>query len=88
MQTAGEEMREKMSRCAYYLSLLLKLARLKYVARKCKYCVSHFNGAFATDPTALTVASILTVGKEQGCPRIIQSKLFRNFTVETFNNGR
>eukprot|EP00066_Takifugu_rubripes_P028428 XP_011617694.1 PREDICTED: DNA-directed RNA polymerase I subunit RPA49 [Takifugu rubripes] len=62
MQTAGEEMRDKMSRCAYYLSLLLKLAQQKYVARK--------------------------FGKEQGCPRIIQSKLFRNFTVETFNNGR
>lgn len=36
MQTAGEEMRDKMSRSAYYLSLLLKVARQKYIARKCK----------------------------------------------------
>ncbi|XP_037530921.1 DNA-directed RNA polymerase I subunit RPA49 [Nematolebias whitei] len=27
-------------------------------------------------------------GQEEGCPRIIQNKLFRTFTVETFNNGR
>ncbi|XP_038569453.1 DNA-directed RNA polymerase I subunit RPA49 isoform X2 [Micropterus salmoides] len=27
-------------------------------------------------------------GQEEGCPRIIQSKLLRTFTVETFNNGR
>ncbi|XP_019955935.2 DNA-directed RNA polymerase I subunit RPA49 [Paralichthys olivaceus] len=27
-------------------------------------------------------------GQEEGCPRIIQSKLFRTFTVETFSNGR
>ncbi|CAF89442.1 unnamed protein product, partial [Tetraodon nigroviridis] len=62
MQTAGEEMREKMARCAYYLSLLLKLAGQKNVSRK--------------------------FVQEEGCPRIIQSKLFRTFTVETFNNGR
>ncbi|CAG11183.1 unnamed protein product, partial [Tetraodon nigroviridis] len=62
MQTAGEEMREKMARCAYYLSLLLKLAGQKNISRK--------------------------FVQEEGCPRIIQSKLFRTFTVETFNNGR
>ncbi|KAG7458692.1 hypothetical protein MATL_G00223340 [Megalops atlanticus] len=27
-------------------------------------------------------------GLEDGCPRIIQNKLMRTFTVETFNNGR
>ncbi|XP_044047609.1 DNA-directed RNA polymerase I subunit RPA49 [Siniperca chuatsi] len=27
-------------------------------------------------------------GQEEGCPRIIQSKLLRTFTVETFNSGR
>lgn len=29
-----------------------------------------------------------TVGQEEDCPRIIQSKLLRTFTVETFNKGR
>ncbi|KAG7238378.1 hypothetical protein INR49_030885 [Caranx melampygus] len=28
------------------------------------------------------------LGQEEGCPRIIQSKLFKTFTVETFKNGR
>nr|XP_046269206.1 DNA-directed RNA polymerase I subunit RPA49 [Scatophagus argus] len=60
--TVGEEMRDKTSRCAFYLSLLLKLARQKSITRK--------------------------FGQEEGCPRIIQSKLFRTFTVDTFNNGR
>lgn len=36
----------------------------------------------------LSFVFALTVGQEDGCPRIIQSKLFRTFTVETFNNGR
>ncbi|XP_012996020.1 DNA-directed RNA polymerase I subunit RPA49 [Esox lucius] len=27
-------------------------------------------------------------GREEGCPRIIQTKLLKTFTVETFNNGR
>lgn len=27
-------------------------------------------------------------GQEEGCPRIIQSKLLKTFTVETFKNGR
>ncbi|XP_029948924.1 DNA-directed RNA polymerase I subunit RPA49-like [Salarias fasciatus] len=61
MPTAGE-LREKTARCAFYLSLLLKLSRQKSVTRK--------------------------FGQEDNCPRIIQNKLMRNFTVETFNNGR
>lgn len=36
MQSAGEETRAKMSRCAYYLSLLLKLGQQKHVSRKCE----------------------------------------------------
>ncbi|XP_039880299.1 DNA-directed RNA polymerase I subunit RPA49 [Simochromis diagramma] len=56
------ESRDKMARCAFYLSLLLKLARERNVTRK--------------------------FGQEEGCPRIIQGKLFKTFTVETFNNGR
>jgi len=28
-----------------------------------------------------------TVGQDEGCPRIIQSKLLSTFTMETFNNG-
>ncbi|XP_061832997.1 DNA-directed RNA polymerase I subunit RPA49 [Nerophis lumbriciformis] len=27
-------------------------------------------------------------GVEEGCPRIVQTKILRTFTVETFNNGR
>ncbi|XP_068607345.1 DNA-directed RNA polymerase I subunit RPA49 [Brachionichthys hirsutus] len=54
--------RDKTSRCAFYLSLLLKLARLKNVTRQ--------------------------FGQEDGCPRIIQNKLLRTFSVETFKNGR
>lgn len=30
----------------------------------------------------------MAVGQEEGCPRIILSKLFKTFTVETFSNGR
>ncbi|XP_061687034.1 DNA-directed RNA polymerase I subunit RPA49 [Syngnathoides biaculeatus] len=56
------EGRQKMARCAFYLSLLLKLSRQKNVNRK--------------------------FGVEEGCPRIVQNKLFRKFTVETFTNGR
>uniref|UniRef100_A0A673C387 RNA polymerase I subunit E n=1 Tax=Sphaeramia orbicularis TaxID=375764 RepID=A0A673C387_9TELE len=56
------EAREKTARCAFYLSLLLRLARQK-----------NMNGKF---------------GQEEGCPRIVQRKLFKTFTVETFNNGR
>ncbi|XP_047221249.1 DNA-directed RNA polymerase I subunit RPA49 isoform X2 [Girardinichthys multiradiatus] len=61
MATAGEA-RERTACCAFYLSLLLKLARQKNFQRK--------------------------FGHDQGCPRIIQNKLFKTFTVETFNNGR
>ncbi|XP_035515954.1 DNA-directed RNA polymerase I subunit RPA49 [Morone saxatilis] len=57
-----DETRDKISRNAFYLSLLLKMARQKSITRK--------------------------FGQEEGCPRIIQSKLLRTFTVETFNNGR
>lgn len=31
---------------------------------------------------------LFAVGQEEGCPRIIQNKLMRTFTVETFNSGR
>ncbi|XP_076027176.1 DNA-directed RNA polymerase I subunit RPA49 [Genypterus blacodes] len=54
--------REKITRCSFYLSLLLKLARQKNITRK--------------------------FGQEEGCPRPIQVKLMKTFTVETFNNGR
>ncbi|XP_062243849.1 DNA-directed RNA polymerase I subunit RPA49 isoform X2 [Platichthys flesus] len=57
-----DEARDKVARGAFYLSMLLKLARQKNVTRK--------------------------FGQEEGCPRIIQNKLLRTFTVETFNNGR
>ncbi|KAM9792474.1 DNA-directed RNA polymerase I subunit RPA49 [Neosynchiropus ocellatus] len=56
------EARERMSRCAFYLSLLLKLSRQKSISRK--------------------------FGLEEGCPRVIQNKILRNFTVESFKNGR
>lgn len=59
---ARGEARERTARCAFYLSLLLKLARQKNIPRK--------------------------FGHDEGCPRIIQNKLFKTFTVETFNNGR
>ncbi|KAM9770865.1 DNA-directed RNA polymerase I subunit RPA49 [Menidia menidia] len=59
--TAGEAA-DRTSRCAFYLLMLLKLARQRSVTFK--------------------------FGKDEGCPRIIQTKLFRTFTVETFNNGR
>ncbi|KAL7405094.1 hypothetical protein ABVT39_023759 [Epinephelus coioides] len=62
MPTAVEEARDKTARCAFYLSMLLKLARQKNIPRK--------------------------FGQEEGCPRIIQSKLLKTFTMETFNNGR
>ncbi|KAK5621555.1 hypothetical protein CRENBAI_001609 [Crenichthys baileyi] len=61
MAAAGEA-GERTACCAFYLSLLLKLARQKSVQHK--------------------------FGHDQGCPRIIQNKLFKTFTVETFNNGR
>ncbi|KAK5866063.1 hypothetical protein PBY51_020280 [Eleginops maclovinus] len=61
MPSLGEA-RDKISRCAFYLSMLLNLARQRSITRK--------------------------FGQEKGCPRNIQSKLFRTFTVETFNNGR
>ncbi|KAM7419174.1 hypothetical protein PAMA_016342 [Pampus argenteus] len=54
--------REKTARCAFYLSMLLQLARQKSITRK--------------------------FGQEEDCPRIIQSKLLKTFTVDTFNNGR
>ncbi|KAM4603465.1 DNA-directed RNA polymerase I subunit RPA49 isoform 2-T2 [Polymixia lowei] len=56
-----DEAREKVTRCAYYLSLLLKLLRQRSITRK--------------------------FGQEEGCPRIIQSKLMKTFTVESFNGG-
>ncbi|XP_004065777.2 DNA-directed RNA polymerase I subunit RPA49 isoform X1 [Oryzias latipes] len=59
---SASEPREKTARCAFYLSLLIKLAHQKIVTRK-----------FWT---------------EEGCPRVIQSKILRTFTVETYNNGR
>uniref|UniRef100_A0A8C5IC30 RNA polymerase I subunit E n=1 Tax=Gouania willdenowi TaxID=441366 RepID=A0A8C5IC30_GOUWI len=59
---ASGELREKMSRCAFYLSLLLKMVRQKIVSRK--------------------------FGHEEGCPRIIVNKLLKDFTVESFQNGR
>ncbi|XP_068583080.1 DNA-directed RNA polymerase I subunit RPA49 [Cebidichthys violaceus] len=61
MSTVGEA-RDRGSRLAFYLSMLLKLAQQKNV---------HYK-----------------FGKEEGCPRIIQTKLLKTFTVETFNNGR
>ncbi|CAK6972249.1 DNA-directed RNA polymerase I subunit RPA49 isoform X1 [Scomber scombrus] len=61
MSSVGED-REKTAQCAFYLSLLLQLARQRSITRK--------------------------FGQEEGCPRIIQSKLLKTFTVETFNNGR
>ncbi|XP_008276661.1 DNA-directed RNA polymerase I subunit RPA49 [Stegastes partitus] len=57
-----DKAREKTARCAFYLSMLLKLVRQRSISRK--------------------------FGQEEGCPRIIQNKLFKTFTVETFNNGR
>ncbi|KAM9857611.1 DNA-directed RNA polymerase I subunit RPA49 isoform 1-T1 [Aulostomus maculatus] len=61
LPSAGED-REKIARCAFYLSLLLKLARQRNITHK--------------------------FGQVDGCPRIIQSKVFRTFTVDTFNTGR
>ncbi|XP_034043393.1 DNA-directed RNA polymerase I subunit RPA49 [Thalassophryne amazonica] len=61
LPSAGEA-KEKIARCAYYLSLLLKLVQQRSITSK--------------------------FGQEEGCPRIIQIKLLRTFTVETFNNGR
>ncbi|XP_029003952.1 DNA-directed RNA polymerase I subunit RPA49 [Betta splendens] len=61
MPAAGEA-RDKITRCAFYLSLLLKLARQRNVTRK--------------------------FWQDESCPRILQNKLFKTFTVETFNNGR
>ncbi|XP_047199579.1 DNA-directed RNA polymerase I subunit RPA49 [Hippoglossus stenolepis] len=61
MPTA-DEARDQVARGAFYLSMLLKLARQKNITRK--------------------------FGQEEGCPRIIQNKLLKTFTVETFNNGR
>uniref|UniRef100_A0AAQ5WVU9 RNA polymerase I subunit E n=1 Tax=Amphiprion ocellaris TaxID=80972 RepID=A0AAQ5WVU9_AMPOC len=58
----ADEARVKTARCAFYLSLLLKLVRQRSMTRK--------------------------FGQEEGCPRIIQNKLFKTFTVETFNSGR
>ncbi|KAM9398457.1 DNA-directed RNA polymerase I subunit RPA49 isoform 1-T1 [Salvelinus alpinus] len=54
--------RERQARCAFYLLMMLKLARQRHINRK--------------------------FGQEEGCPRIIHTKLMRTFTVETFNNGR
>ncbi|KAM9315043.1 DNA-directed RNA polymerase I subunit RPA49 [Pholidichthys leucotaenia] len=61
MPAVGEA-REKMGCCAFYLSLLLKLAWQKSIK------VIFF--------------------QEEGCPRKIQKKLTKTFTVERFSNGR
>ncbi|TNN78749.1 DNA-directed RNA polymerase I subunit RPA49 [Liparis tanakae] len=60
MPTVGEA-RDRVSRCTFYLSMLFKLARQKFITNK--------------------------FGQDEGCPRIIQSKLLKTFTMETFNNG-
>ncbi|XP_058497134.1 DNA-directed RNA polymerase I subunit RPA49 [Solea solea] len=57
-----DDARDKIVRCAFYLSLIFKLARQKSITRK--------------------------FGQEEGCPRIIQNKLLRLFTVESFSNRR
>ncbi|TKS68124.1 DNA-directed RNA polymerase I subunit RPA49 [Collichthys lucidus] len=57
----GRSPRQK-SRCAFYISLLLKLQRQRSINLK--------------------------FGQEDGCPRIIQNKLLRTFTAETFKSGR
>lgn len=36
LPTVGEEVKDKTSRCAFYLSLLFKLARQKSITRKCE----------------------------------------------------
>ncbi|XP_028832676.1 DNA-directed RNA polymerase I subunit RPA49 isoform X2 [Denticeps clupeoides] len=54
--------RDRMSRCVWYLSLLINLAHEKKVNRK--------------------------FGSKDDCPRIIQNKVMKAFTVESFNNGR
>ncbi|XP_027139087.1 DNA-directed RNA polymerase I subunit RPA49 [Larimichthys crocea] len=59
---AEGEARDKKSRCAFYISLLLKLQRQRSINLK--------------------------FGQEEGCPRIIQNKLLRTFTAETFKDGR
>ncbi|XP_029363389.1 DNA-directed RNA polymerase I subunit RPA49 [Echeneis naucrates] len=61
MPTEGEG-RDKVARCAFYLSMLLKLLKQRNLTRK--------------------------FGEEEDCPRIIQNKMFKTFTVETFRNGR
>lgn len=61
LPTPAED-KEKILRCAFYLSVLLKLVHQRSVNRK-----------FA---------------QEEGCPRIIQSKLMKLFTVDSFSNGR
>ncbi|XP_056264870.1 DNA-directed RNA polymerase I subunit RPA49 [Pseudoliparis swirei] len=60
MPTVGEA-RDRVLRCTFYLSMLFKLARQKFITNK--------------------------FGQDEGCPRIIQSKLLSTFTMETFNNG-
>ncbi|XP_042340896.1 DNA-directed RNA polymerase I subunit RPA49 [Plectropomus leopardus] len=62
MPSVEGEARDKTTRCAFYLLMLLKLAQQRSITKK--------------------------FGQEEGCPRIIQNKLLRTFTVETFNNGR
>lgn len=88
MPAAGEETRDKMSRCAYYLSLLLKLAGQKTVSRKCE--LGALFAAFVSLQSSWINGILVShaVSQEEGCPRIVQSKLLRTFTVDTFNNGR
>lgn len=89
LPTVGEEMRDKTSRCAFYLSLVFKLARQKSITRKCESrWLSVITVLCISGETNCQVFFTFTVGQEEGCPRIIQSNLFRTFTVETFNNGR
>ncbi|XP_067297914.1 DNA-directed RNA polymerase I subunit RPA49 isoform X2 [Pseudorasbora parva] len=55
--------RDRLSRCAWYLSFLIKISLQK---RSVSY----------------------KFGTENECPKIILSKVLKNFTVESFNNSR
>ncbi|KAK7161944.1 hypothetical protein R3I94_004571 [Phoxinus phoxinus] len=58
-----KEARERQSRCAWYLSFLIKVSLQK---RSVSF----------------------KFGTEYGCPKIIINKVLKNFTVESFHNGR
>lgn len=55
--------RDRQSRCAWYLSFLIKVSLQK---RSISF----------------------KFGTENGCPKIINNKVLKNFTVESFHNGR